>query len=164
MTRRHLRVAAAFLLAPPLGCLGLATGLSVTSGQSSGFVFMVAAMSVVSLGLTLLLALPAYLLLSRFWRVRLIECLVAGSLIGLVPSVAGEFIPKDGGYSAGDSGGDMIINGERTPHGRRVAIRAAAFQAVFGSAIGALFWAIAFYRPGRGPKPLGEAGAQHGEA
>ena len=164
MTPRPFRVAAALLLAPPIGCLVAVTALSVASGQSDGFLFMVMAMSIVSLGLTLLLALPAYLLLIRFWRVRLVECLVAGSLIGVVPSVVGEFIRPHSNYSAGDSGGETVINGERTPHGVRVVIREGVYQAGFGCAIGALFWIIAFYRPSRRQEAASEASARRSEA
>jgi hypothetical protein len=140
------RTIVAFVLAPVLPC-GLTTlALSALSSQWNGFVFGFLAMLVVCEGLIVAVAIPAYFAFKRFYKVQLAQCLIAGALVGLVPSLVGAFFSPSEGYSAGDSGGPTIINGTTTAHGRVVEAQAAVFQGALGTLIGGCFWTLAFYR------------------
>lgn len=140
----RLRVLLAFLLAPVLPCILLSGALSAANDQWGGFVFGLVAMLFVSEGLILVLAIPTYFALRRFWKVGRLECVVAGMLVGLAPAAIGLLLPSGSGYSAADSGGPTIIDGKKTPHGIKTEIKAGLLQSTFGGTIGFLFWAFAF--------------------
>ena len=144
--KQSLRTSIAFALAPVLPCGLLTLALSALSSQWSGLAFGFVAMLVVCEALILVLAVPSYLILKRFYKVQLVQCAIAGALIGVVPALLGAFFSPSESYSAGDSGGPTIINGATTPHGRAVEVQAAAFQSALGALVCGCFWALAFYR------------------
>jgi hypothetical protein len=151
-----LRVSLAFLLAPIVPCTLYVVTLSAMSGQWSGIVSFLFPMIAVCLALNLSICLPAYLLLQRFWKVRLIECLVAGIFtaiaLNLIIYLMTVSMFTDGSnYSASDSGGATYINNKITTHGVYTAILGILYQAGLGASIGFCFWVIALWR---NPKKL----------
>jgi hypothetical protein len=145
--RFNWRIPLGFVLAPIPPCTLLTLVLAAIAGQWNGFTFFTGAMIVVSLVVSLTVGLPLYLLLRRYWRVRLVECLVGGAVSAAVLNLAiivamGSFM--DGrNYSAGDSGGATYTDGKLTEHGRAVAIRDFVQQLLLGASIGFCFWGIA---------------------
>jgi hypothetical protein len=160
MKQQRWRTPIAFFLAPVLPCAAVTLTLSALSGQWNGLLFGFAAMLIVCEALTAALAVPAYLALKRFYKVHLAQCVLAGMLVGLTPSLIGAFTPTSSGYSSADSGGHTIINGKLTPHGFVVEVQGAAFRSVLGGVIGACFWVLALYRrPGYPASNSSDVGA-----
>ena len=161
MTKSIWRISAAFLLAPVVPCTLLVLLTAAEAGQWNGALFIAASMIVVSIALGLVICLPAYLLLQRFWKVRLIECIAAGICTAILLNiaiyvVAALYLPESG--SAADSGGPTRIDGKLTDHGRVVALWGVAWNMLLGASIGFCFWAIALWRgPSEQPaKPVVE--------
>jgi hypothetical protein len=119
--------------------------LAAASGQWQGIWFFIIATLVVSELVTIVVAVPAYLVLKRFRTIGLIDCVLAGAVIGLLFGLTGLVLPIGSGYSAGDSGGDTIVNGKLTTHGLFAAVIGAGFDCLRGAAIGFCFWLVAFY-------------------
>jgi hypothetical protein len=107
----------------------------------------------VCLALILVLCVPAYLLLQRFWKVRLIECVIAGALVAVILNVGlyvASWVALSGvTFSAGDSGGATYVDGQLTAHGWVVAAKGVLFNVVLGASIGACFWILALWRAPR---------------
>lgn len=150
MTTFNWRVPIGFLLAPVVPCAFVALVSAVIAGLWNGAMFMATAMITVSLALSLVVCLPTYMLLKRFWQVRLVECVVAGAGTALALNIALYLVTAisfpNTGYSAGDSGGDTYIDGKLTPHGRVVALQGIGAGMALGGSIGFCFWAIAVWR------------------
>lgn len=94
------------------------------------------------------MAAPAYFWIARRTRVRWYHCLLSGAGIGflfplLVGLVIRFFQPDMSGYSAGDGGGQTIINGHTTLHGYVSQLMGAGAMGLFGMSIGFCFWLIA---------------------
>lgn len=148
--RSNLRVIAGFFLAPVLPCTfaGLLPALIV--GHAAQALVIIVPMILVSLALIIVLCVPAYLVLCRYWRVGLLECLAAGVTAALLLNVAlyifSTIAFSGGGYSAADSGGPTYIDGQLTMHGWWVALLGLAAHALLGASIGFCFWFIAFWR------------------
>lgn len=145
------RVPVGFLLAPAAPCAIYVLTMAAIAGQWNGAVFIFWALTATSIGTSLAIALPIYLLLNRYWKVRLIECLLGGAgtalLLNLVLFLVIAYAFPERGYSAGDSGGDTIVNGKYTQHGM-VQVALGVIQSMFfGATIGICFWFIALYRP-----------------
>ena len=161
MTKSIWRISAAFLLAPVVPCTLLVLLTAAEAGQWNGALFIAASVIVVSIALGLVICLPAYLLLQRFWKVRLIECIAAGICTAILLNiaiyvVAALYLPESD--SAADSGGPTRIDGKLTDHGRVVALWGVAWNMLLGASIGFCFWAIALWRgPSEQPaKPVVE--------
>jgi hypothetical protein len=132
-----------FLLAPVVPCTLFVLVMSSVSDQWGGTLFMLLAMLAVSACLSLVVALPIYLALKRFWKVRMRECVLSGVLVAVLVNAVGLIWPVDPGYSAGDSGGPTIVNGQRTPHGYASAFVGTLSSSAFGATIGLCFWLFA---------------------
>jgi hypothetical protein len=141
-----LRIAAGFLLAPLLPCAAFSAMMSAIAGQWSGFLFGVIAVLVVTEVLSIAVALPLYLILRRFRRIGALECAVSGVAVTVLLNVATLFLSPGPGYSAGDGGGDTIVNGHITAHGYVSALSGTVIQSSLGVAIGLCFWFIAIRR------------------
>jgi hypothetical protein len=137
------RTAAGFLLAPIIPCIVFASILSGMANQWNSLWFGAVAMIVVSELLSLVVALPLYLVLRRFRNVGPLECALAGVVIAVVLNAISLFFSGGSGYSAGDSGGETIVNGHVTAHGYVSDMLSTAFQSVLGVAIALTFWFIA---------------------
>jgi hypothetical protein len=137
--------------------------LSTIAGQWGGVLFGTSAIYVFTEPISLAVALPGYLVLRHFWKVRLVQCLVGGMLIGLVPTVVG-FFHSSPGYFAGDFGGYAEIHGNLTTYGIVNAAKVVAVQSLFGASIGLSFWVIGYYRRGpRGASPSAPEKSTSGE-
>lgn len=99
-------------------------------------------MIVVSEILSFVVALPMYLVLRRFRRVGPRECVLAGIAVTVIFNAAGLLFSASPWYSAGDSGGDTVVNGLITAHGYVRTLISTAFQSVLGVAIAIMFWFI----------------------
>ena len=145
--KQKWRVPLGFLLAPVLPCaLMTIPGTLATQDWNGAFVFIYA-MVIASLVITLFVAVPIYLLLARFWRVGFVECLVSGTAIGALATLALTLIPANSNFSASDSGGATVIHGAYTAHGWAQNFSAMSDAAVLGAAIGFAFWLIAIWSP-----------------
>lgn len=102
---------------------------------------------VVSQIIGLLLAVPAYFLLRRYWRVGFLQCVVSGAAIAALINLVGLIVWSNinEGYSAADGWGDTIVNGQYTTHGWVMLALGFVGTMLFGTAIGFFFWAIAIW-------------------
>lgn len=96
---------------------------------------------------TLVCGVPLYLLLRRYKSVSMIDCVVGGAAAALVFNLvlytAVRLAFRDGGYSAGDSGGATYIDSHLTAHGAVVAAEGVVANLALGACIGFCFWLIA---------------------
>jgi riboflavin transporter FmnP len=138
-----LRVFVGILLAPLIPCVVFSALLSGVFNQWSGFWFGTVAMIVVSEVLSLVIALPLYLGLQRVRNIGALECAVVGIAVTAILNLGSLLFSGGPGYSAGDGGGDTIVNGHVTAHGFVSALLGTAVQSVLGVAIALAFWFIA---------------------
>lgn len=144
------RVPLAFLLAPLVPCALYALILGTLAQRWAGLFALVIAMVITAEALTLVLAVPAYLLIKRLWRVGLLECVLAGAGVALVFGSLDLVLPLSSGYSAGDSGGPTVIDGRFTVHGYVSWAIRTMVNGLLGGSIGLTFWVLAFFRKDRG--------------
>lgn len=138
------RVPLGFLLAPVLPCTLAILPSTLATRNWSGAIGLIGTMIIVSLAITLVLAMPVYLLLKRYWTVGLVECLVSGTVIGVIPFPVLELLVSSGKHSAAAT----ASHAAHAAHGWAPALSATSDAAVLGAAIGFAFWAIAFWSPG----------------
>jgi hypothetical protein len=145
MTNRPstLRVFFGFLLAPLIPCVVFSALLSGLFNQWGGFWFGTAAMIVVAEVLSLVVALPLYLWLRRVRSIGARDCAVMGIVVTVILNLGSLLFSGGPGYSAGDGGGDTIVNGHMTAHGYVSALLSTAVQSILGVAIALTFWFIA---------------------
>ena len=143
------RVPVAFAVAPVLPCaLYVAPGL-VRYPDWTGTRLLFAYEMAAAEFLTLLVAVPAYLILRRFRVIGLLDCLLAGFTIGALFSGVVLFVPSHAGLSAADSGGPTVVNGHMSWHGVLVNLEGVAIFALLGASIGLVFWLVGIRRPQR---------------
>jgi hypothetical protein len=139
------RLPLGFILAPVIpSALMVLPGIVATAEWRASWrliVYIVVVLEIISL----IVALPTYFLLRRFWRVGALHCTVSGAAIATLTNVLLLSLPLEG-YSAGDPGGDTIINGRYTAHGWMQNLSDLLIMGGFGAGIGLLFWVIALWR------------------
>jgi hypothetical protein len=145
--KRNWRVPFGFVLAPVLPCTLAGLIPAAIAGRVLEAPSIVIPTILVSLALILVVYVPAYFLLKRFWRVRLLECLLMGGATALILNIGllavSAILFSGGGDSAGDSGGPTIVDGRLTPHGWWGAVHGLTYHVLLGVSIGLCFWFIA---------------------
>jgi len=138
-----------FTVAPILPCtLAVLPGIIAHPEWTGGW-RLIGLMVVVSLLVSWVVAMPAYFFLRHRWGVRLIQCLLAGAVIGALVTCLPLLLTLGGNFSASDSGGPTVINGYYTIHGW-LQNSIAVFQSAFlGSTIGLMFWLVAIWSPSK---------------
>ena len=93
------RVPFGFLVAPAIACVMVALGVEAIRAAQGGANFTLPQvistayfMLIFAAPFGIVIAVPAYLLLKFFWKVRLLECTVCGALIGLPFGLVGFII------------------------------------------------------------------------
>lgn len=136
--RSALRIATGFVVAPFIPCIVFAAILSGVSDQWHNFWFGAVAMIIVAEVLSLVIALPLYIVLRRFRSIGLLECVLTGIVVTVILNIVSLML----GYSAAYSGGDPIINEQITAYGFVSALINIAIQSILGIAIALTFWFI----------------------
>lgn len=145
------RAVAAFLLAPFPALLCLSIFMLFISGMPAitdiiGWLILVLWIFIIGLPaiyiIELIFGIPIFYILKKseiegIWITMLIAAFLAGGIY-----FALEWSPNLDGYSSGDSGGALIINGEYTLHGYIDLIKSTLFIAVLGAISGFTFWKI----------------------
>jgi hypothetical protein len=150
------RVPLGFVIAPIIPCtLTVLPGIVARPEWTGGW-GLILIMVLVSELISLVVAVPTYFLLRRYWRVGLMQCLVSGAAIGVLFVVVTLLwsMSMPCCYSAGDSGGPTIIDSHYTFHGWVQNAASAGYSALLGASIGLVFWAVAVRSP---KKRLGAA-------
>lgn len=158
MERVNWRIPTGFVLAPVLPCGILMLGSAALSGQWNAIGFVVISMVTVSWAVIAVFGVPSFLMLRRVKKVSLVDCLAGGACCALLLSLAlhalATFMLRDGGYSAGDSGGATYINNRLTSHGVYVELQGLLSNLILGAAIGACFWGFALGPSRKGVGPI----------
>ena len=158
MERVNWRVPAGFVLAPVLPCGFLVLGSAALAGQWNAIGFGIISMVTVSWAVVAVFGVPSFLMLRRVKKVSLVDCLAGGACCALLLSLAlhalATFMLRDGGYSAGDSGGATYINNRLTSHGVYVELQGLLSNLILGAAIGACFWGFALRPSRKGVGPI----------
>jgi hypothetical protein len=153
MTSVNWRVPFGFLLAPVLPCAGLDLAL-----ERHAMLLGTGVMVIVSWAVIVVFAVPVYLILGRCKRIGLVDCIAGGAASALAPNLAMRalswFVLPSTGYSSGDSGGAITVDGRLTTHGAWVDLRASLFSMALGACIGLCFWFIALRTGSRDGKRI----------
>jgi len=145
-----------FLLAPLLPCVLLLVE-GFTEGQVYGLggavghaLFLYVYCVIACYFISAIFALPLYWLSWKYFRVSLVSCILGGGLIGGGPPWFFFMLqclglwPKWDNESLG--GVPLIVNKQFTAAGRVHYAMSGFYTAVFGAAIGMLFWVVAVRR------------------
>lgn len=147
------RLVLGFALAPVVPCVGLVLASAALAGQWDAIAFTITTTLAVSLVVSLVCGVPLYLVLRRYKRVSMIDCVVGGAAAALVLNLvlygAVRLAFRNGGYSAGDSGGATYVDNHLTVHGAVVAAEGILANLALGACIGLCFWFIALRPPSR---------------
>ena len=98
----YLRISLAFVIAPLIGCIIVLPLFSLALDRPFHWwraTQLLRPAVIVAEVVTLVLAVPTYLVLRRYKRVALSHCLIAGSVIGLCGSIVGVLIGCFAGWA-----------------------------------------------------------------
>ncbi len=147
MTNSVGRLILGFVFAPVGPCVALVLASAALAGQWNAIAFTITATLAVSLIVTLVCGVPLYLILRRYKSVSMIDCVVGGAaaalVLNLVLYAAVRLAFRNGGYSAGDSGGATYVDSHLTLHGAVVAAEGVLANLALGACIGLCFWLVA---------------------
>jgi hypothetical protein len=145
------RLPVGFIVAPVVPCILIVVPGMVQYPEWTGAWLVIAYMVIASLLITLLLGVPLYFALRRFWKVGLPQCVFSGALLGALMAALATISSIGGNYSANDAGGPTVIAGQYTVHGWIQSCVVAGQTALLGGGIGFMFWAVAIWRSERRP-------------
>ena len=148
------RVALAFLLAPGVAALAMATAMPAYEGLPSWFERVWRTAQIFSVfgayPAALVFGVPAYFMLRRHLSSRLAGCVIAGAVIAALPWAL-LFMAGSGAAEASLNGHATVVNGHTTAYGWFQNLKFILSIGVFGAVGGFVFWAVA--AAGHRPQP-----------
>ncbi len=140
------RLVLAFIVAPLVGATVLTIfqfGWPIPLTKLLGSVKL---LSIGALPATALFGLPAYLILRNWAAPSLLNCVIVGAAVAILPGLLLELLPTSVTFQFSIGGRATVVDGHRTAWGWELWRASLIRTAVAGLAGGAVFWALALLR------------------